>query len=264
MDEMIFSGRYKDWNHSVIFNLSNASEKDVACALAQLHEVIDSSAFCHAGINCAMIENLAKEGNGIQDAAKFFESRKPGEWKSALLKTVDNEALLPVAESKLVCAAFTKNKVRATISCSMIDSSIKPSKSEELEGQIALIARYKNWIAIKKMSVDSTTKDYEVAGILAAINATIVKKAFDFCKPNKEMEKIAAEATKGKRKSFQNLADALRTVASNIGKNQIDDAYLVKCVSENLKFIPYANVDSLITAHPDLKMAKPRGRVAKG
>lgn len=261
MDELIFSGKYDDWEISIKFDLSGASDQDVAYALAYIHEQIESRAFCHAGIDCDMIEKEIPAGKGIQDMIKTLESRKPGEWKNFLMKASGKEELVPVAETKLVCTLLSKNNMYAKVIPAQ--SKLKPQKFELFEGQIALVGRYRDWISIKKMGLDEKTQDYEVAGILSGINTTLVKKSFDFMNPDRSVESIAAAATKGKRKSFINLAEALKQIAPSLGGDRIKDAYLLKCVFENLGFPPYANVESLIVAHPDLKAAKPRGRVAK-
>lgn len=263
MDELIFSGAFRDWKYSARFDLANANEQDVAAALAQIHGEIEDRAFCYAGIDCDMIENSVPQGKGIPDVIKFLESRKPGEWKGLLLEAAGKKELLPAAEAKFICTLLTKNGVFAKMKSELLRSSIKPQKQELLEGQIALIGRYREWTAIKKMGVDEKTKDYEIAGILSSINTTIMKKAFDFMKPDRSVEAIADAATKGKRKSFVNLSEALKQVAQQLTGDKIRDAYLLKCVFENLGFAPYANVEVLVPAYPDLKTAKPKGRVSK-
>lgn len=263
-DEILFSGAYDGWEYSVKFDVTNATPADVSGALVQIHSNIESRAFCHYGVDCAMIEKEVPMGKGIPDAVRYLGSRKPGQWKEFMLRAAGREELIQAAESKFVCTLLMHFKIPAKIHPEIIRSSIKPQKQELLEGQIALIARYKDWISIKKMGLETTTKDYEVAGILSSINSTLVKKAFDFLSPDRGMEKIAAEATRGKRKSFINLAESLRKVEGYLTGNEINDAYLLKCVFENLGFAPYANVDVLVPAYPDLKTSKPRGRVAKG
>lgn len=264
MDEIIFSGAYKDWSYSAHFSLDKASDSDVAYALSFLHGQIESRAFCHSGVDCAFIEKSIPSGKGLPDLIKTLETRKPGEWKDFLLKAAGKPELLQVAEAKLICTLLDKNGIFAKVKSDLLKSTLKPGKQELLEGQISLIARYKDWISIKKMGVEGKTQDYEVAGILSAINTTLVKKAFDFLNPDKSVESIAASITKGKRKSFINLANALKEVSPSLTGDRIRDAYLLKCVFENLGFAPYANVEVLSAAYPDLKAPKPRGRVAKG
>ncbi|VVB98465.1 Uncharacterised protein [uncultured archaeon] len=263
MDEVLFAGKYNDWEYTVNFDLSKASERDVSYALSYIHEGIEDRAFFHSGIDCKMIEKEVPQGNGLQDLIKYIDSRKPGQWKEFLLQAARKEELLPVAEAKLICETQKKFKVPAKVSTTMVQSSLKPGKQELFEGQIAFVGKYKEWAAIKKLGMEDNTQDYEVAGILGSVNTTIVKKAFFFLHPDKELEAIAANATRGKRKSFINLTDAFRQVASSMTGEKIHDAYLLKCVYENLGFAPYANVEILVPAHPDLKVAKPRGRFGK-
>jgi hypothetical protein len=263
MDELIFSGKYGSWELSARFDLDGASPEDVACALAYLHEQIEGEAFCHSGIECDKIEAMVPEGKGIGAAAKFIGSMKSGQWKELMVKYAVKPELAPVAESKLICSLLKKFGLHACVTSGMACSKIKPAAQEPLEGQIALICRYKDWIAIKKMGVDETTKDYEVAGILSAINTTLVRKAFDFVEVDRGAEAVADELTRGMRKSFQNLATALAGAEPKAREDPIYNALLMKKILENLGFPPYANVESMIKAYPELKTAKPRGRVAK-
>ncbi|MDD5337013.1 MAG: DUF2666 family protein [Candidatus ainarchaeum sp.] len=263
MDEVLFSGKYRDWEYTVRFDLDNASREDVAYALSYIHANIEDKAFCHSGIDCAMIENAIPKGNGLNDAIAFLETKKPAEWKAFLLKAAGKEGLLAVAETKFVSMLLCKNNVNAKMCSPMFASTLKPQKQELLEGQIAFIGRYKDWVAIKKMGLTEKTQDYEVAGILSTINSTLVRKSFDFMGPDRNLEDIAAQITKGKRKSFVNLAVALKEVSQSMNGEAVHDAYLLKCVFENLGFAPYANVEALVPAYPDLKVSKPRGRFAK-
>ncbi len=264
MDEVLFAGKYDDWEYTVNFSLDGRSENDVAHALARIREGIEARAFCHSGISCLMVEAEVPEGNGMDGMIAFISARKPGEWKQFLLKAAVKEELLPVAEAKFICEMQKKFKVPAKVSSEMVPSSVKPGKQELMEGQIAFVGRYREWLAVKKLGVNEKTQDYEVAGILSSINTTLVKKTFDFLHPDRGMDAIAAAATRGKRKSFINLVDALRQVKPSLTGNRINDAYLLKCVYENLGFAPYANVEILVGAYPDLKAPKPRGRKAKG
>ncbi len=263
MDEMIFSGAYSGWEYSVRFDLAKATEQDVAFALAHIHEQIEDRAFCHSGVNCDAIEKAIPEGNGIPDMVKFLESRKPGEWKDFLLRMAGKAELVLVAEAKFVCVLLSKNRIFAKLNSRLLQSSLAPLEQKLLEGQIAFIARYKEWISIKKMSMEKRTQDYEVAAILSSINTTLVNKSFDFLRLDGGLKAIADAVTKGKRKSFVNLTEALRQVTPSLTGDRIRDAFLLKCIFENLGFAPYANVDVLISAYPHLKVAKPRGRVAK-
>ncbi|MEW6528896.1 MAG: DUF2666 family protein [Candidatus Micrarchaeota archaeon] len=272
MDEMIFSAAYKDWNYSVKFDLSNALSSDVSYALSFIHEEIENRAFYYSGICCEKIEKFVleavpedvSEGKKISEIITFLESKKPVEWKAFFSSVANKNECIPIAEAKFFNALLVKNGVFATIRPQMINSSIKQLTQERLENQIAFIAKYKNWVTIKKMStMRNDIKDYEVAGILFGINTTLVKKAFDFMGPDKEIEKRALAITNGKRRLLVNLIDALKQISSSLGDNKIDNAYLLKCVFENIGFVPYANIDTLVSAYPDLKTTKPRGRIAK-
>lgn len=263
MNEIIFSAEYKEWRNALRFSFHNGSDSDVVYALSYIHKQIENRAFSYSGIDCALIEETVQTSNGLLDVIDILESKKPNEWTDFLLKTVKKKELLPAAKTKFICTLLSKNRISATISPEIITSSIKPEEQKSLGAKIAFIGQYKNWVAIKKISIDEKTNDYEVAGILSAINTTLITKSFDFLNPDKTMEAIASKVTMGKRSSFANLADALKQIFDSLTENKINNAYLIKCVFENLGFTPYANLAMLVPAYPELKMPKPKGRFKK-
>lgn len=146
----------------------------------------------------------------------------------------------------------------------------------EMEGEIAFTARYKDWMAIKKLAIETTTTPQEVAAALAGIEATLSRKSYEFSGINREaVEAVAERLCKGKRKSFASLAEALSELKPTELKNEllascpapshlpIAENYLLKCMLDSMGFRTNLDAETLAGAYPELKIAKPRGNFGK-
>ncbi len=258
MDEIILSGRYKDFKAGMHFDLNGKTEQDVANALIMVSNAIEEDAFKFSGINLAKINDFAKiSGKGVLAVAKFFEINSPGTIKSTLESAMPDPKLLSVGEAYLIKCLLKK----AEISLTKPTAVVVAEKGDEDPEQVAFIGSYKGWISVKKLSTEKA-QDYEISGILAGINHTIVNKYFDFAKISKD-ETIADAVTKGKRKSYINLAAALNDANGKLTGAKEDSFVLLK-IFEKLSFFPYATPSMLTNAHPDIKPPKVKGRKPKG
>ncbi|MEM4348109.1 MAG: DUF2666 family protein [Candidatus Anstonellaceae archaeon] len=147
---------------------------------------------------------------------------------------------------------------------------------EDEKGEIVFTAKYKDWIVIKKMSIDSKTKPEEVAAILASIEATLSRKSYQFSGIKQEqIEALAAKLVKGKRKSFASLAEVFSSLRPSEFKEQllsscptekhlqIAENYLVKTVLDMLGFKTNLDPETLQEVYPELKIPKPKGNFGK-
>ena len=244
-DEIVFTGKYNGFGLGVHYDLGKASEKDVAGILAEISEKIEPFAYAFSGIDTKAIEDQVKvDGTGIEAATKAVKSSDFSKWS----KEKYSKEMRPIAESyyfnRLMAKAGLKIKPDAV-------SSIKPTK-EESGDMIAFIGRYRDWVAIKKLGLEKAN-DYEVSGILAGINFTIVNKSFSFA----GMETDVSSITKGKRKSYGAVVECL-------GEIETPTPYIVCKVLEELGFRPYASSHMLTEAYPDIKPPKVKGRKPKG
>jgi hypothetical protein len=247
-DEIIFTGAYKDFKLAVHFDLSGKEPMDVAAVLAYISETIEPFAFKFSGIDTAAVDKLAGvNGKGSGAAVAALESRSPTELRGALLKAAREPALYSAAEAYFVNRLLSNAGVAFKASPPL---AIKPSE-EEIADFIGFVGKYGNWVAVKKLGLEKV-QDYEVSGILAGINHTVVNKAFDFAGSAKGGAAIAA----GKRKSFGNLLQCLRELG---GK----DTYVVCKSLEAIGYKPYASPEMLTDAHPDIKPPKVKGRKPK-
>jgi len=245
----------------IVFDLSSAPEKDVAYAAAFCSEKVDALAFSYSGISLPILDReLAKySGNGPKEAGKALIAAKS--LREAFRDSVgDKPALMPAAE----CYFFSKLPGRfgfsPKLAPGMVASQAKP-KPFAPAGRVALVSRYREWIAIKKLSIEPGMERWEIAGILAGINETLVKKAFDFAGLDKaKLDAKAAGLIKGKRKSYQAIGEALQGVEGS----PAEVAYLYNSILSAFEILPYANRPMLSRQYPEIKGPAIRGRKPKG
>lgn len=257
-DEIILVGTYKDMKFGTRFNLTGADQKDVARALASISEAIEPYAFKFSEIDMAKIDSLAKpSGKGIGAVYGFLESNRPKELKEALAKSMPDPKLMDVGETYLLNTIMKKSGVKFSISKAGLTIE---QETEKPDDTVAFIGKFGQWISIKKLCVDKV-QDYEVSGILAGIDNTVVNKAFDFFGTKKDDAMVQSIAA-GKRRTLGNLAEALRGLEPKLSGND-DDVYAVCKVCETIGYKPYASPEMLTDAHPDIKPPKTRGRKPK-
>ena len=241
-DEIVILGEYKQFKCGEHYNLKNASTSDGIAVLMKISDSIEWYAYEFSGIDKKKIDAFVNVDAGLKSVCVFLKSFK----RDALLPAAQNKnTMLPIAESYLVNQLLTKAGV---LFKPLASTSLKPT-AETIGSQIAFVGKYQNWLAIKKLSIDSKTQDWEVAGILSGINHTIVNKAFEFAG--------ASGDTGSGRKSFGNLAAALEKVDEK-------NAYLVCKTCEGFGYKPYASPEMLMAAYPDIKAPKVKGRKPKG
>ena len=223
-DEILFSGEFKDFRKGIYYSLRGASESDVASAIANILNSINEPAFDFSGINTKKVRDFIKlNGSGLPAVISFLESKKPAELRAALIDAAGKNTLLPAAECCFFYELFKSAGVACFLTSSMFKSAIKP-KEEKPGDQIVFIGHYKDWAAIKKLSINQKTEAWEVSGILSGIVFSLVPKVFQFAgasDPSVEVLKLCA----GKRKSYVNVIDMLKQI--HPGGNQFQDAFLL-------------------------------------
>jgi hypothetical protein len=244
----------------IAFDFSSASEKDAAYAISYCSERIDALTFAYSGIEVQALDKALSKysGKGPKEAGATILSAKSLRevFKDAVN---DKNTLLPVAE----CYFFSKFPGRfgfsPKINPGMFPSTIKP-KSFAPGSRISLVSKYKDWVAIKKLFLEPNMHKWEIAGILAGINETLVKKAFDFAGLDKiKLDAKAAALTKGKKKSYSAIGEALQ----GIDGSPAEAAYLYNSILSTLEILPYANRAMLSKEYPEIKGPRMRGRKPK-
>ena len=255
-EEIVFTGKYKDFDFSARFDLSKAEEKDVAAALLYVSDKIEEPAYLFSGLDLKKVDEVAKKCASIEEIISYLDANPI---RKMLEPSVKNKKLMPAAESCFFSLLFKKSGIKIRPD---IPLKLKPEKIRE-EGRIALIGKYKDWTAIKKLSLKEVDEDWEVSGILSGINHSIVNKALEFsCKNYADVEEKANVAAKGKRKSISAAAEALENIKGEIN-SECWPVLLTKTL-EALKYYTYITPFVLVDAYPDLKPPKTRGRKPKG
>ncbi len=230
-DEIIFIADYNGLKKGIRYDLSNASEKDVASVLVNLSDYIEPYAYRFVGVDYdaleAQIPSSVSPADFLKDNKKLWTSTCKGELKS-------------IIESCFLNILLRKANIPFK---PVLKMSLQEEK-QDLDSGIFFIAKYNNWVAIKKLGAEGK-KPHELGGLLAGIDSTIINKSYDLL----SMER---PKTKG-RKSFNALVDVLESLdpkdpAHNLGS------------LESLGFTPYPTLEVLVKIYPDLKIPKRRGR----
>lgn len=143
-------------------------------------------------------------------------------------------------------------------------------------GEVSFMARYKDWMVVKKLSIEGSTTPQEVSAILASVEATLSRKSYEFTGINQGIiEALAAKLTGGKRKSYVSLAESLSSLKPAELKTEllaacpspahlpIAENYLLKCMLDNLGFRTNLDMETLSGTFPEIKVTKPRGNFGK-
>lgn len=145
------------------------------------------------------------------------------------------------------------------------------------EDSIEFFARYKDWVAVKKISIKEGTRPEEIALQISSIRQSVDKKSFEILGlDTKALDAYAETLTKGARKSFPALAEVLQKLGTKEVKESLKTAtggkeelaeiaatYLFRRVVQGLQFDFDLNPDLLQKAYPGLKIPKPMGRRPK-
>lgn len=242
-EEIILLGQYKGFRSDKHFYVDKASEEDIVGVLVQLSDDIEPYVYQFSGIDRKKIDAMTKVGKGLSSVVKFLENIK----RDDLLPAAQNKkTMMPIAESYLLNRTLKQAGVAFKPKAS---TSIKP-ETEKPEDQIMFVGNCKGWFAVKKLTMNAKTQDWEVAGILSGINHTIVNKAFQF-------SNASCSTGAGGRKSLGNLIKALGRVDEN-------NPYAIAKACESVGYKPYAAPDMLTNEYPDIKPPKVKGRKPKG
>ncbi len=142
---------------------------------------------------------------------------------------------------------------------------------------IEFLARYKNWLAVKKITIDDNTKPEEIVLQLSTIRQSVDKKSFELLGiDTATLDAYATQLTGGARKSYGKLAEVIQKLGASDTKEVVTKAtggkeelaeiagtYLFRKTVQNLTFDFDVNPEMLQKAYPNLKLPKPPGRKPK-
>ncbi len=148
---------------------------------------------------------------------------------------------------------------------------------EDPEEYVDFLAKYKDWISIKRLGIRPDTKPEEIVFHMAGIRNTIDMKAFPIMGIRTGvLDEAAGRITSGKRKSFESLGEAITQLGGADAKRAVEEscaerkelaplswAYLIGRVLNNLDYDASINQKALSKIFPNLKIKKPLGRQKK-
>lgn len=137
--------------------------------------------------------------------------------------------------------------------------------------QVAFAARYKDWLVVKKLGIDATTKPEEVALALASIDKTLVRKSYEYAGINADVIDAYVATVAKKGHTFANLSDVFKSLQPGAVKAAllpacampeqypIAESFFVKRLLEEAGYAPVLEPETLAKVFPHLKITKPRG-----
>jgi hypothetical protein len=287
-DSIDFFARYKDWVSARSISCNGSTNpKDVSAYLAAVREDAADKAFTVLGIDTKSLDaysskfaRSAKKGD-YSSIVDVYKSLGSSEADSEISKAAQNrEELKPFAKAYLFRSTLRQlglqwyvpkdSKTFAGREKAQKASTAVPFQSEG----ISFMAKYGEWISIKKLSIDAATKPEEVAAHLSSIRLATDRKVAQIMGVDTEaLDAYAAEATGNMRKSAANLQKITELLCSADAKKQIDAAakdpsvrdaaiiYLFGKMLQNIKIDLEVSPDTLMDMFPGLKIPKPKGRM---
>ncbi len=284
-DSIEFFANYVDWveSHNLEVNDSTKPE-EVAHELAAVREAVDKRAFVILGIDTKALdlysEKLSKQAakNDYKSLAIIYKALGSAEPNVEIEKAAKNsDQLKPFAKVYLLRAAAKRLGLNWYVPA---DNKILESKSKANKtgtppyAGVAFMAKYKDWISIKKLSIDKETKPEEVAVHLTSIRMATDRKLPQILGINtEELDLYANDSTNNMRKSVANLEKIVDILCSDNTKKTISKAipsdsvrgiaviYLFGKMLQNIKMDLDVSSDTLVNMFPGLKIPKPKGRI---
>jgi hypothetical protein len=146
-------------------------------------------------------------------------------------------------------------------------------------GSVEFSAKWKDWIAVKKLTIREDTKPEEVAFSLASIRQSIDRKAFEIFGEHIDivgLDSYASKIASNRKKNFKDMADVILQLSSTESKKVVENScsknpdlkdiastYLFRKVVQALGFDFDVNQEMLAKIYKELKLPKPRGRQPK-
>ncbi len=288
-DSIDFFAKYKDWSVArSIKCTSSASAKDVSAYLASLREEVAEKAFSVLGIDSKSLysysENMTKslKAGDYSSLVHIYRSLGSAEHETEINKSAaGREELKPFAKAYLFRSAVRRLGLLWYITgdyeafkgakVAQKQSAAAPFTSEG----ISFMAKYKEWVSIKKLSIHENTKPEEVSAHLSSIRMAVDRKTAQILGVNTEsLDAYAYNVTENMRKSAANLEKITNTLCSSEAKKEIDSAsggdaslrnaaiiYLFSKMLQNIKVDLEVSPDTLMDMFPGLKIPKPKGRM---
>jgi hypothetical protein len=146
---------------------------------------------------------------------------------------------------------------------------------DEPEEYIDFMAKYRDWIAMKRFGIRPSTRPEEIVHHLASIRTTIDSKSYPFLGINTSLlDEHAKRVSAGMKRNYDSLSVAFKSMSyqetrrileQSCAKNlvPIAETYLIGKVVTNVGFDTSINQTQMSKAFPDLKAPRGLGRKSK-
>jgi hypothetical protein len=144
---------------------------------------------------------------------------------------------------------------------------------DEPEEYIDFMAKYKDWISIRRLGIRPDTKPEEIVQYMAGIRTVIDNKSYPLLGIKTEViDAYSSKITAGMRKSYDSLSKAIAALGGSETKSVLDSAcenkdlkplaevYLLGKTITGLGFDSGINQAIMAKIFPYLKISKPLGR----
>ena len=287
-DSIDFFAKYKGWVVSRSINCADSTPpRDVSAYLAAVREDVSKRAFEVLGIDTKSLDAYSESFTRSLPKGDYaavvtvYKSLGSQDAEPEITKAAQSrEDLKPFAKAYLFRAAMDRlglnwyvRKGDKAFSASASAQKASTSVPFQSEG-ISFMAKYKEWISIKKLSITDATKPEEVSAHLSSIRIATDRKIPQILGVNTDnLDIYAAEATGNMRKSAANLEKITQILCSPDAKKQIDASvtdssmravavvHLFSRMLQNLKVDLEVSPDTLMDMFPGLKIPKPKGRM---
>lgn len=288
-DSIDFFAKYKGWvSASSITCTASTTPIDVSAYLVNVRSEAADKAFAALGIDAARLDSYSQkltaqmpngEYSSIPAIYKSLGSAQSEQEIDAA--SAGREELKPFAKTYILRASMArlglqwclspKDKIFNASKQVVRKNSTVPSAPDG----ISFMAKYRDWISIKKLSITANTKPEEISAHLSSIRMAADRKAPQILGVDTEVLDEYAMAISGNmRRSAANLEKIVASICSDQAKNAIDlscksdpsirsasIAYLLGKMLQNIKMEPEVSIDTLMDMFPDLKIPKPKGRM---
>ncbi len=284
-DSIDFFAKYGDWESARSITCgSSTSTKDISYYLASIREEVAEKAFTVLGIDTSVLEAYSgkvsgKAGSLEESVLGLYKSVGSSDAESEVDKAAKGrEELRPFAKAYLLRAAMRKLGLMWYISRSSesFGKMQEPKKGDvpfPSDG-ISFMAKYGDWISVKKLSIDKNTKPEEVAAHLSSIRITTDRKIAQILGVDTDsLDAYAETITRNMRKSAANLQKVVASLGSAGSKAAISAAcndvklegaamaYMFGRMMQSIRIDLEVSPDTLMDMFPGLKIPKPKGRM---
>ena len=287
-DSIDFYAKYGSWSEASSITCSASTpQAEVSSFLAGVREEVSRKAFEILGIDTGRLDKYAEiissplKGGSYEALPKIYKALGSKEAEDVINAASKNaEELKPFAKAYLLREAASKAGISWYIGAkSGVFENSAPKNSWKVKNPItaegvSFMAKYGDWIAVKKLSITPTTKPEEIAAHLSSIRiATDRKIAQVLGVDTDSLDAYASASTEGMRKSIANMEKIISIMCTDETKKQVDSSlsngaprraaviYLFGKMLQNIKLDLEVSPDTLMDMFPGLKIPKPKGRM---